>query len=124
MKEKITNQPIVSFSPPDTKTNIITVYRNFPDTTTEVIGNIIPTHSSTEDSLNYLSTDLNGEELFPSSADFNAIEQRYISYAGEIAEKSFTETMLQKAELQKNRKDAIQSLRNLKYRKLQLFKSF
>lgn len=90
----------------------------------ETIGKVNTYYLPEEGCVLYTAIDLENQQIFPSTTDFTEIETHFISHAKAQSEKSFTETMLQEAELQKNRKDALQSLRNLKYRKFQLFKSF
>lgn len=124
MKTSQTDEEIIIFSSPEPMSNTVFVSRIHPDYTTEIIGKIYPNFNTEEDSIYYTSANIRGEQLFPPTTDFTEVENRFKQYAKEQSEKSFTATMLQKAEQQKNRKDALQSLRNLKYRNLQLFKSF
>lgn len=124
MKTSQTDEEIIIFSSPEPMSNTVFVSRIHPDYTTEIIGKIYPNFNTEEDSIYYTSANIRGEQLFPPTTDFTEVENRFKQYAKEQSEKSLTETMLQKAEQQKNRKDALQSLRNLKYRNLQLFKSF
>jgi hypothetical protein len=124
MKTSQTDKEIIIFSSPEPMNNVVFVSKVHTDYTKEIIGKIYPNFNVEENSIYYTSTNLLGEEIFPSSTDLTEIENRFKQYAKEQSEKTFTETMIQKAELQYNRKNALQSLRNLKYRKLQLFKSF
>lgn len=124
MKTSQTDKEIIIFSSPEPMNNVVFVSKVHTDYTKEIIGKIYPNFNVEENSIYYTSTNLLGEEIFPSNTDLTEIENRFKQYAKEQSEKTLTETMIQKAELQYNRKNALQSLRNLKYKKLQLFKSF
>jgi hypothetical protein len=127
MKTNKSDKKIIIFSSPEPMNNVVFVSMVHPDYTKEIIGKIYPNFNTEENSIYYTSTNLQGEEIFPPNPDFTEIETRFKQYAKEQSEKSLTETMIQEAELQNNRKNALQSLRNLKFRKLQflhLFKSF
>ncbi len=124
MKTSQIDKEIIIFSSPEPMNNVVFVSKVHTDYTKEIIGKIYPKFNTEDDTIYYTSTNLQEEVISPPTKDFTEIENRFIQYAKEQSEKTFTETMIQKAEVQNNRKNALQSLRNLKYRKLQLFKSF
>ncbi len=124
MKTNQTDKEFIIYSSPEPMNNVVFVSKVHPDYTTEIIGKIYPKFNTEEDTIYYTSTNLQEEVISPPTTDFTEIENRFIQYAKDQAKKTLKETMLQKAELQKNRKDALQCLRNLKHRKFQLFKSF
>ena len=111
MRKPQTVRGIVEFSKPDNM-NTVTVFRVLPDSSTEPIGRIYPDLSNGEDSLIYISTNNQGEELFPPTADFIEIEERFKNYAKELSEISFTEYMKAEAEKYVKREESIKSIRN------------
>jgi len=113
MKKTMTDRVLVEFSKPD-NTNTVIVSRVLPDHSTEPIGKVSPDLSNGEDSLIYISTNNQGEEIYPPTADFIEIENRFEKYAKELAGRSFEEEMISEAEKIKEREGSITSIRNWK----------
>lgn len=106
---------LIKFSTPDPIARAIAVSRVLPDHSTEPIGTVYADFGNGESSTMYVSTNNQGEVLFPPTPDFNDLENRFERYAKELAEKSFMEDMNRKAEEIEEREGAIQDLRRLKF---------
>jgi hypothetical protein len=116
MKNAQEDRPIIRFSTPDPMTNSILVSRVLPDYSTEPIGEINPEMSKEGDSLIYSSTNNQGEELIPPTADFIKIEERFESYAKELSVKDYTAAMLSEADKIEDRKASVKNIRSWKIR--------
>lgn len=116
MKKSQAERPLVIFSTPDSFMNEVTVFRVLSDNSQEPIGKVYPDLSNGEDSLIYISTNNQSEEIFPPTADFIKIENRFKKYAEELSIRSFTEAMTAEAEKIENRKESVKSIRNMKIR--------
>ena len=64
----------------------------------------------------YVSVNTLGEELLPPTSDFIEIEDRFINYAHEMDERSFTNEMEAKALEFEKRGKSLRSLRQFKFR--------
>lgn len=109
----MTDRVLVEFSKPD-NTNTVIVSRVLPDHSTEPIGKVSPDLSNGEDSLIYISTNNQGEEICSPTADFIEIESQFEKYAKALAGRSFEEDMISEAEKIKEREGSITSIRNWK----------
>jgi hypothetical protein len=122
MKKAPTDRSI-TFSRPDSYMNPITVFRILSDNRSEPIGKVYPDTSIGEDSIMYVSTNLSGEQLYPPSSDFTAIENNFEHYAKGLSEKAFIEDIeaeIEKYEKAKARDTAIKRIRNWKIREVEL----
>lgn len=113
--EKMQNdRTLVRFSTPDPATNTVSVFRVMADNSTETIGQITPDLSNGEDSIIYISTNNQGEEIFPPTADFIEIENKFNKYAEELSQISLMEEMTARAEEYEEREETLKNLRNWK----------
>jgi hypothetical protein len=104
------NSTSVKFGIPDPQTHIVIVSRVLPDGTSEPIGRIYSDFSS-EDSVKYISLSNNGEEVFPPSSDFGAIEASFEKYAKQHDEKSLKEELESRIEEFERREKILEDLR-------------
>ena len=116
MKRPKTDKGFITFSTPDPINSIVSVLKVFPDGSMETIGKIHPYYRPEEGCVLYTAFDLESQQIFPSSTDFTEIENQFIHYAKQQSEKSFTEAMLKEAEKPLSRKDALRTIRNLKFK--------
>jgi hypothetical protein len=114
MKQSQIEKPLLVFSTPDSLLNTVTVFRVLPDNSTEPIGEIYPDLSNGKDSLIHISTNNQGEDLLPPTADFIEIEEMFRNYAKELSKKSFIEDMKAEAEKTTKREDSIKNIRKWK----------
>ena len=118
MKKAPTERMLVKFSTPDSFMNT-TVYRVLPDNSTEIIGRVYTDSSAGENSITYISTNNQGEEIFPPTTDFTDIGNYFEKYAKELSEKSFMEDIMAETEKSAEREESLKSIRNLKSREIQ-----
>ena len=116
MKRVKDERILIEFSKPDPITNTIVVSRVLPDNKTESIGKINSDLDDRTGSVIYISTNNQGDEVFPPSSDFIDIENRFEEYAKELAEISLTEDMKAKADEFENRDYTLKGLRRWKLR--------
>ena len=124
MKKATIDEVFITFSSPEPMNNTVYVKKVHPDYTSEIIGKINPEYNSEEDTIYYISTNLQGEQIHPPTTNFTQVENQFKKYAKEVSENSFTEAMLKEAEKPLSRKEALKSIRNLKIKKLEFNKSF
>ncbi len=116
MKKGQKDRISVRFGHPEPNSNIVKVTKVLPDNTEEFIGQIYPDFTDGEDSSKYVSVNTLGEELLPPTSDFIEIEDRFINYAHEMDERSFTNEMEAKALEFEKRGKSLRSLRQFKFR--------
>jgi hypothetical protein len=111
MKNAQKDKMLVRFSTPDPNTNTIVASRVLPDNSEEPIGMIYPDFGREEDSITYISVNNQGRILFPPTADFVDLENKFGGYAKELTEKAITENLRDEAETLIEREKAIKHLR-------------
>lgn len=116
MKKTQEDRILVRFSPPEPISNTVKVTRVLSDNTEEFIGQINPDFTDGEDSIKYVSVNYLGEELLSPTSDFIDIENRFVKYAKEMDEKSFTNDMEAKAIEFEKRGKVLKGLRQWKFR--------
>jgi hypothetical protein len=110
MKNTEAGRTSVIFSSPDPQTHIVIVSQVLPDGSSEPIGRIYPDFNS-EGSAMYISVRNNGEEIFPPSSDFTAIEDSFEKYARQYTEKSLKEELESRIEEFEKRENFLEDLR-------------
>ena len=116
MKNFRKDRMLIKFSKPDLITNAIVVSRVLPDNTAEPIGKIYSDIDDKTGSVMYISTNIQGEEIFSPTVDFIDIENNFERYAKELSEKSLTEEMEVQADEFKKIDEALKGLRRWKIR--------
>ncbi|NVN95458.1 MAG: hypothetical protein HXX18_09275 [Bacteroidetes bacterium] len=124
MKKTSSEKSYISFSTPDPINSIVSVFKVFPDGSMETIGKINSYYLLEEGCVLYTASDLESQQIFPSSTDFTEIENQFIQYAKEQSEKSFIEAMKAEAEKSTNRKESLRHIRNLKFKDFEFNKSY
>ena len=108
---------MVQFSAPDPITSIINVTKILQDGTIEPLGQIFPCFDNESDSVNYVSIDNFGQEIFPPTSAFIDIENRFQKLINHNTEKSSAEDIEVILEEFENRRKTIKDLRKFKFRK-------
>jgi hypothetical protein len=110
------NKVLVRFSTPDPTTSIVNVTRILSDGSEEPIGLVFPNFDHEDDSVNYISVDNFGQEIFPPTKDFIEVENRFQKSVKEIADRSMAKNLEATLEEYEARKETIKSLRQHKHR--------
>jgi hypothetical protein len=116
MKKPQDNRVLVRFSPPDPITSIVNVTRILSDGSEESIGLVYPIFDNESDSVNYISVDNFGQEIFPPTSNFIEIENRFLRSVKQNVDKSITQDIEAELEEYENRSKTIKDLRQLKPR--------
>jgi len=119
MKNTIEDRRPIRFSTPDPITHIVIVCRILPDNTEEPIGKVYSDFGEGEYSVKYISTNNNGETLFPPTSDFGDLEDKFEKYSKELSEQSFMEELKAETETYNERKELLIGLRYWKNREKQ-----
>ncbi|MFH0866631.1 MAG: hypothetical protein V1904_10570 [Bacteroidota bacterium] len=114
MKNLQKDRTLIRFSAPAPFINEVIVSRVLADNSTEPIGKVYPDLRNEGDSIIYISTDNNGDEIFPPTSDFIEVETRFEKYAKELAEISLVEGITAESEEFEKREETIKNLRNCK----------
>jgi hypothetical protein len=116
MKKPRDNSVFVRFSSPDPITSIVNVTRILSDGTEEAIGVVYPIFDNESDSVNYVSINNFGQEIFPPTSDFIEVENQFQKSVKQNADISITEDMEAELEEYENRSNTIKNLRQFKLR--------
>jgi hypothetical protein len=110
----------IDFRMPKMHADPVIVSRFLPDSSLKPIGRIYQNLDDETDSVTYISTDNQGEEIIPPTTDYLEAERGFENYAKQVTQKSFTEDLEAKAHEFEEREVEIKKMRQEKNRNIKI----
>ena len=114
MNREQQDRPLLTYSPIDLQNQTVMVSRVFHDKTTKPIGIVKVHFDSDTEIVTYITSNMQGEELFLPTEDFTEIEYRFEQYAHELNTAYLAEEFDAYVEEYKSRSNALTKLRQWK----------